>query len=184
MGLQRAGLLRRVRLRYRDDPRCDPASIPSNITISAQRGDNILEVHIDDHNSSPVMSLTMTRATPWTAYPAGVIGFLVGALGPGACSAGPADARNGVIPWRKAMAKFLFGFAMFLWWAPISLAAPRMLAHHLDEPHYRWHRLGMARPARPLRLPFLLGCVLLTLVLGLAALPRRRQPADRLLANG
>jgi hypothetical protein len=72
---------------------------------------------------------------------------------------------------------------MFLWWAPILLSAPQMLSHHLSEPHLRWHPLWewLGQPA--MLLPFLLGCLMLFLALGLAALPYR-QPADQTLAHG
>ncbi|MFI7427628.1 hypothetical protein ACIBPB_11635 [Micromonospora sp. NPDC049836] len=166
-----------------DDPRCDPASIPSNITLSAQRGDNILEVHINDDNTTPKMDFAMTRSTPWSAYPAGVVAFVLGTLS-GWCLFGWTSRRTeGDHPLAQGLAKFLYGFAMFLWWAPILLSAPQMLSHHLSEPHFRWHPLWewLGQPA--MSLPFLLACLMLTLALGLAPLPYR-QPADQTLAPG
>jgi hypothetical protein len=166
-----------------DDPRCDPASIPSDITVTAQRGDNILEVDINADNTTPVMDFAMTRSTPWSAYPAAVVAFLLGTLS-GWWLFGWASRRaEGGHPLAQGLVKFLYGFAMFLWWAPILLAAPQLLAHHLSEPHLRWHPLWewLGQPA--LSLPFLLGCLMLTLALGLAALPYR-QPADQTLAHG
>lgn len=163
-----------------DDPRCDPTSIPSNITVYAQRGDNILEVDITDYNT--LMYLAMTRATPWTAYPAGVLAFLLGVLG-GWCLFGWASRRTERgHPVAQALAKFLFGFAMFLWWAPILLSAPLTLLSHLLVPQYRWPPLWEWLGQPTMSLPFLLGCAMLTLALGLAALPRR-QPVDQTLAR-
>jgi len=165
-----------------DDPRCDPASIPSDITVYAQRGDNILEIDINAVGTTPVMSLAMTRATPWEAYPAGVVAFLLGTLG-GWWLFGWASRRaERSHPVAEGLAKFLYGFAMLLWWAPIILGVPQVVSHHLGEPHYRWHPLWewLGQPA--LSLLFLLGCAMLTLAIGLAALPRR-QPADQTLAH-
>ncbi|GAB3795494.1 hypothetical protein [Micromonospora zhanjiangensis] len=153
-----------------------------NITVYAQRADNILEVHIADDTTTPVMNFGMTRATPWSAYPAGVASFLLGTLGAW-CLFGWASRRTErAHPAAQALAKFLYGFAMFLWWAPILVAAPQLLSHHLDEPHYRWHLPWewLGQPA--LALAFLLGCLTLTLTLALA-LPPRRQPADQTVAH-
>ncbi len=166
-----------------DDPRCDPTSIPSNITMYAQRGDNILEIRINDDSTTPLMNLGMSRATPWTAYSAGVVAFLLGALGAW-CLFGWASRRTerGHLA-AQGLAKFLYGFAMFLWWAPIMLGVSHGVPHHLREPHYRWHPLWEWLGQPVLSLPFLLGAVMLALALGLAALPRR-QPPSRTLAHG
>jgi hypothetical protein len=166
-----------------DDPRCNPASIPFNITVYAQRGDNILEIHVNDGNTTPVMDFAMTRSTPWSTYPVGVVAFLLGALGSW-CLFGWASRRTERgHPAAQVLAKFLYGFAMFLWWAPILISTPQLLSHHLSEPHYRWHPLWewLGQPA--MSMPFLLGCLVLTAALGLAVLPRR-QLADQTLAHG
>jgi hypothetical protein len=165
-----------------NDPRCDPTSIPSDITLYAQRGDNLLEVHINADNTTPVMGLAMTRATPWAAYPAGILAFLLGMLG-GWCLFGWVSRRaeRGHAA-AQALANVMFGFAMFLWWAPILLSAPQLLVHHLKEPHYRWHPLWewIGQPA--MSLPFLVGWVVLILASGLTLLPRRR-PVDRTVTS-
>ncbi|MFY1616334.1 hypothetical protein [Micromonospora sp. WMMD736] len=161
-----------------DDPRCDPATIPSNITVYAQRGDDILEVSINDDSTTPKMSLALTRSTPWSAYPVGVVAFVLGALS-GWCLFGWASRRLEVRgPLAQGSAKFLFGFAMVMWWAPILLSTSLMLSHHLSEPHPRWHPLWewLGQPA--MSLAFLCGC----LALGVAALSHRL-PADQTLAH-
>ncbi|MCI4061189.1 hypothetical protein MRQ36_00815 [Micromonospora sp. R77] len=166
-----------------DDPRCDPASIPADITVYAKRGDNVLEVHINADNTTPVMDFAMTRSTPSSSSPAGVVAFVLGASS-GWCLFGWASRRTeGGHPAAQGTAKFLYGFAMFLWWAPILLSAPQLLSHQLSEPHVRWHPLWEWLGQPVMSLPFLLGCLMLTLALGLAALPHR-QPADRTLAHG
>ncbi|MBB5476172.1 hypothetical protein [Micromonospora parathelypteridis] len=165
-----------------DDPRCDPASIPSNITVYAQRDDNVLEVHIYDDSTTPKMDFAMTRSTPSSAYPVGVVAFVLGTLS-GWCLFGWASRRTeGRPPLTQGTAKLLFGVAVFLWWAPILLSAPLVLLHHLREPHFRWHPMWEWLGQPTLSLPFLCGCLMLALALGLAALPQR-QPADQTLAH-
>jgi hypothetical protein len=157
-----------------DDPRCDPAGIPSDVTVSAMRGDDILDIHIYAPGTSPVMDVVMSRSTPWSAYPAGAAAFPAGALGAW-CLFGWASRRaERGHPMIRIPAVLLYGSAMFLWWTPILFSAPLMLSHHLDEPHFRWHPLWewLGQPA--LSLPFLLGGLMLTTVLALTALPHRR----------
>jgi hypothetical protein len=157
-----------------DDPRCDPASIPSNITLYAQRGDNLLEVHINADNRTPLMDLAMSRATPWTAYPAGILALLLGTLGGWSLFGWVSRRAERGYAAAQALAKLMFGFAMFLWWAPILIAAPQLFAHHLNEPHYRWHPLWEWIGQPEMSLPFLVGWVVLILATGLTQLPRRR----------
>ena len=128
------------------------------------------------------MDFALTRSTPGSAYPAGVVAFLLGATG-GWCLFGWVSRRveRGYRA-AQALVKFLYGLATFLWWAPIAFTAPQMLAHHLSEPHYRWHPLWEWLGQPTASLPFLLGSLLLTLTLALAALPRRRS-ADQRLAH-
>jgi hypothetical protein len=159
-----------------DDPRCDPAAIPSDVTVYAMRGDDILDVHIYADGTTPVMDIVMSRSTPWTAYPAGAAAFLAGALGAW-CLFGWASRRGERgHPLTRTPAALLFGSAMFLWWAPILLGVPLMVSHHLGEPHFRWHPLWEWLGQPTLSLPFVAGCLMLALALGLAALPHR-QPA-------
>ncbi|MGW4499047.1 hypothetical protein ACWENR_10595 [Micromonospora sp. NPDC004336] len=165
------------------DSPCDPASIPSDITVYAQRGDNVLQVRINADNTSPLMSFGLTRSTPRSAYPAGLLAFALGASS-GWCLFGWVSRRTEARhPLVQGPAKFLYGFAMFLWWAPILLSAPLLLSHHLGEPHVRWHLPWEWLGQPTMSLPFLLGCLLLVLALGLAALPHR-QPVDQTLAHG
>jgi hypothetical protein len=101
------------------------------------------------------MDFAMTRSTPWSPYPVGVVAFLFGRTGQ-------------LVPVR-------------LGHAPILIGPPQMLSHHLSEPHYRWHPLWewLGQPA--MSMPFLLGCLMLTAALGPAALPRSaaRRPDAR-----
>ncbi|MEU4163351.1 hypothetical protein [Actinoplanes sp. NPDC026670] len=165
------------------DPRCDPATIPSDITVYAMRGDNVLDIHLYGPNTTPVMDIAMTRATPWTVYPAGIAGFLTAAL-VAWCLFGWASRRteHGT-PLARASANLLFGTGMFLWWAPILFSAPLVLVHHTGEPHFRWHPLWewLGQPA--LSLPFLLGCLSLAAALALTVRPRRRPAAGRQLTG-
>ncbi|MDW3847730.1 hypothetical protein NMK34_14085 [Micromonospora sp. BRA006-A] len=160
-------------------PRCDPASIPSDITVYAERGDHILAVELNAEGS---MNLTLGRATPGAAYPAGVIGFALGTLGGWVLFGWASRRTEGRRPLVQGPVKVLYGVAMLFWTAPVLLGAPMMLTHHLGEPHPRWHVPWewLGQPA--LSLPFLLGAVLLIVALGLAALPHRRA-AGRTLAG-
>ncbi|MBB5867288.1 hypothetical protein F4553_000667 [Allocatelliglobosispora scoriae] len=163
-------------------PQCDPAAIPQNITFSARRGDDILEVEISADTSYPAIRLAMSRATPWTAHIAGAAAFLIGALAAWWLFGWASRRIERGHRAAQGLAKVLFVSAMLLWWPPILLSAPLSLGHHLSEPHYRWHPMWEWLGQPTFSLFFLLGCALLTLALGLAAL--RRQPADRALAVG
>lgn len=57
-----------------------------------------------------------------------------------------------------------------------------MLSHHLSEPHLRWHPLWEWLGQPVMSLPFLGGCLMLALALGVAA-PPHRLPADPRLAH-
>jgi hypothetical protein len=164
------------------DARCDPAGIPSDITVYAMRGDDILDIHIHAPGTSAVMEFVMTRSTPGSAYPAGVAAFVAGALGAW-CLFGWASRRTerGHRLTRLSTA-LLYGSAMFLWWAPILLSVPFMVSHHLAEPHFRWHPLWEWLGQPTLSLPFLLGGLMLTAAVALTALAHPR-PAGHPVAH-
>lgn len=156
-----------------NDPRCDPNSIPSNITVYAQRGDNLLEVDINADTMTPVMSLVMDRATPWTAYPAGVLGLMVGALGGWFLFGWASRRAERAHSATQSLAKVMFGVAMFLWWAPILLLIPVLLVGQPPDLHYRWPPLWEWLGQPEASLPFLVGWALLILAGGLTQIPRR-----------
>lgn len=159
------------------DPRCDPTSIPSNITVDARRGDSLLEVEIRTPQSSPIMGFSMSRTTPWTAYAAGVAGFLLGAAG-GWFLFGWASRRleRGYRA-AQVLAKIIFGFVVFLWWTPILLIAPLLLVDYLRHPALRWAPLWVWLGEPTLLLPFLASWVFGYLALSMAVVPRPK-PAD------
>jgi hypothetical protein len=135
--------------------------------LYAGRGDQQLEIDVYEHNySATYISLGLTRPAPGLATAGGVLGFLAGAAG-GFLLFGWASRRT-----RSVSVKLLLGFGLFFWWAPICLAFPQMLSHHLDEWHYSRHPLWewLGQPA--LSLPFLLGTGLLGLALGVSAAAR------------
>jgi hypothetical protein len=166
-----------------DHPACDPTTIPTDITVYAQRGDNVLEARINSDNTTPVMSLAMTRATPWTVHPAGIIGFLGGALTAWLLFGWASRRLEGGHSVVHGLAAVLYGVSMFFWWAPIMLGVPLQIAHHLGEPHYRWHHLWEWLGQPVFSLPFLIGCAVLTLALAVVALPQPRR-ADQTLTYG
>ncbi|MGX1614961.1 hypothetical protein ACWIF8_13815 [Micromonospora chalcea] len=176
--LPAAGL---VELRQRLDAAGWEQSEPvrSDTTVYAERGDHILAAQLDAEGS---MSLTLSRATPGTAYPAGLLAFALGAVGGWVLFGWASRRTEGRRPLVQGPTKLLYGVAMVFWAAPILLSAPLMLTHHLGEPHPRWHVPWEWLGQPTMSLPFLLGAVLLLLALGLAALPHRR-PADPTLAG-
>lgn len=116
----------------------------------------------------------LSRATPWAVYPASVLSGLVGALA-GWLVFGWASRRleGQNILW-YAMAIVTYVVAMFFWWLPILLGVPLSIAHHLNEPHPRWHPLWewLGQPFASAL--YLLGCTSALLGIAIAALPRRR----------
>lgn len=111
-----------------------------------------------------------------------VLAFLLGALGGWILFGGSAGGPSAGHASAQALAKGMFGFAMLLWWAPILLSAPHLLAHHLTEPHYRWHPLWEWIGQPTMSLPFLFGWAVLILASGLIQLPRRR-PVDQTVSS-
>jgi hypothetical protein len=165
-----------------DDPRCDPASIPPDITVEARRGDNILEIDINADNETPVMTFSMSRATPWTVYPAGVAGFIVGAAA-GWILFGWASRRFEGRHWAvQALAKIFLGSGVFLWWAPTLLFTPLIVRYLLREPQFRWPLVWQWLGQPFLSLSFLFGCGAMGLALSLVILPREER-ADHTIAH-
>ncbi|WP_051367404.1 hypothetical protein [Hamadaea tsunoensis] len=135
--------------------------------VYAGRGDQQLDITFYEYNyGASYISLGMDRPAPALATVGGVLGFLAGAVG-GFLLFGWASRRT-----RSVFVKLLLGFGLFFWWAPIVLAFPQMVEHHLSEWHYSWHPLWewLGQPA--LSLPFLLGTGLLVLALAISALAR------------
>lgn len=165
------------------DARCDPASIPSNITVLALRGDNLMEVHINADNTSPLMDFTMTRATPGSTVPAGIAGFVLGTAGGWLLFGWASRRTEHGHPLARGWVRFLYGCAMFLWWAPILLAAPEAVVRSLGQAQLSQYPLWEWLGQPTFSLFFLVGCAALILVLALAALPARH-PVDQRLASG
>ena len=146
----------------------------TTVSVEARRGDTILGVTTTDpliEPGWPYLTVTLRRATPPAALPAGVAGGLLGA----------------------ALAWLLFGWAsrrsegrdgpticlgvtLLLWWGPTALALPAMVSHHRGEPHPSWHPFWewLAQPA----LSFLAVAGALSALLGLGLAMRR--PGDTL----
>lgn len=147
--------------------------------IFAGRGDQQLDITVYEHNyGATYIALGLDRPAPPLATVGGVLGFLAGAVG-GFLLFGWASRRT-----RSGAVKSLLGVGLFFWWAPIALAAPQMLDHHLSEWHYSWHPLWewLGQPA--LSLPFLLGTGLLLLALVIAAVARpQARPAGDLIPD-
>jgi hypothetical protein len=152
-----------------DTTLCDPATLPTEITVYAGRGDQELSVvfYPSAGSGETAVSFALTRSEPPAVVPAGLTGGLAGFV-VGWLLFGWASRRTE----RHGLPKVLFGVQMFLWWAPIFLAAPQLLIHHLEEWHYTWHPLWEWLGQPTLALFFLAGC-LCGLGALLVALPRR-----------
>lgn len=170
---------------------CDTSTLPKNAVFVARRGDDVLNLEIslgDYRPHAPKLGVTdfdetyahveLTRANPAAVYPAGVAGVVLGVV-LGWLMFGWASRRtDGRVPLLRAVTAVLYGVALFMWCAPMVLAFPQMLTHHLDEPHPSWHPMWewLGQPAlAPL---FVIGTCAALLALAASALPRRRpQPA-------
>ncbi|WP_144123606.1 hypothetical protein [Catellatospora sichuanensis] len=155
---------------------CDPDTAPRETVLHAGRGDQVVSVSgfAAGSRGSNGFGIILTRPTPVAVYPAAAVAGLFGAL------AGWwlfAWASRRTASRGAGFAKSLFGFAMFLWWAPIVLAAPQMLWHHLGEYHYSWHPLWEWLGLPALSVLFLGGLGFGLLSLAVAALPTRRPVA-------
>lgn len=169
---------------------CDESTPPKEAVFAARRGDEVLNLEISLGNLQPpppkpgvtnydqtYASIDLTRANPAAVYPFGAAGVLLGVVF-GWLTFGWASRRTeGRAPLLHAVTKLLFGIAIFLWCAPIVLAFPSTLTHHLREPHPSWHPMWewLGQPAlAPL---FVVGTGAALLALAASALPRRREPA-------
>ncbi|RKE12544.1 hypothetical protein C8E86_7486 [Catellatospora citrea] len=152
---------------------CDPDTAARETVLYAGRGDQVVSVSgfAAGSRGSNGFGITLTRPTPVAVYPAAVVAALAGALAGWLLFAWASrrTASRGA-----GVTKTLFGFAMFLWWAPIVLTAPQMLRHHLGEYHYSWHPLWEWLGLPAFSLLFLGGLALALLALAVAALPTRR----------
>ncbi|GGM56091.1 hypothetical protein ACFFX1_07825 [Dactylosporangium sucinum] len=155
-------------------PPCDPATIPTSTTLVASRGDTVFTLEL----TGSYLSASFQRAAPWTVWPAGIAGFLLGAA-----------ASFLVFGWAsrrrpRTSATLLFAAALFLWWTPTVFAVPLALNHHLGEPHPSWHPLWEWLGQPTFSLLFLLGTAAAVLSLAVSALPSRRRTPARLATAG
>jgi hypothetical protein len=159
------------------DSRCEPATLPIQTSLTARRGQDIIEItsYPAAGGAETNVSVSLGRATPWPVYPISLLGGLLGAAA-GWLMFGWASRRTERHDQSlQALTKLSYGFAAFLWWLPIGWAAPLALAHHLQQPHFRWHPLWEWLGPPTASLLFLTGDAAALLVLGIAALPQRRR---------
>jgi hypothetical protein len=151
------------------DPRCDPASQPVETVLVARRGDTVLRATFDDPRSfGSYLGVELKRAAPPAVLPVAVLAGLIG----------------GVLAWLvfawtsrrtedRRRAPLLLGITLFLWWAPVLLAAASLAPHHLDEPHPSWHPLWEWLGQPTLSLFFLVGLAAALILVATALTPRR-----------
>jgi hypothetical protein len=158
-------------------PPCDPAKLPTRTVVTAQRGDDILDLDLLNAagDEETYLSVSLSRSTPWPVYPAALVAGLLGALLSWLIF-GWVSRRTGSRPWQRSFSIVLFTLTMALWGLPIVFAVPFMVEHHLSETHYRWHPLWEWLGQPTFSLPLLAGLALAMLNLALAALP---VPAQR-----
>ncbi|MEV0457238.1 hypothetical protein [Catellatospora methionotrophica] len=159
-------------------PPCDPATIPRDTRLFAERGDTVFELELvpSRNTDSIYLGLSLSRATPAAVPPAGVAGGLAGAAVGWllfAWASRRTQDRHAV----RGTVTVLYAVTMLFWWGPILPSVPAAVTHHLDEPHPRWHPLWEWLGQPTFSLLFVAGCAAALLGLCLAALPsRRRQP--------
>lgn len=158
-------------------PPCDPATLPMRYTVTAQRGDTLIQIETIERSTPDTTYLVaeLRRATPWAARPLGIAGFLLGAIG-GWLLFGWASRRlESGHPVSQALATVGYVFMLFMWGFPIVLvlsatAVYRVTVEHAIPEGQVWHWIGLPT----FTVLFLLGCVNGLAILALAALPRRR----------
>jgi hypothetical protein len=167
------------------DDRCDPATLPTETILLARRGDTIFQLDLLPSSSadSTYLAVSLERATPPAAYPAGIAGGLVGAAAAWMLFGWASRRTEGRRSLRAAVTA-LYTASMLVWWLPVVAAVPLMIRHQLEEPHPRWHFLWEWLFQPTFSLFFLVGCASAALGLALAALPRRRVHALPTTATG
>ncbi|MGK5737604.1 hypothetical protein [Micromonospora sp. URMC 103] len=153
---------------------CASTGGPRDVSLMARRGDTGFQLWLPAERSvnDTYLTVSLSRAAPPAALPAGIAAGLLGAAA-GWLVFGWASRRTGR-PHRAANAvSVLHTFTLLLWWSPVLLAAPQTLRHHLDEPHPVWHPLWEWLGQPSLLLFFVVGAACALCGLGLAALPRR-----------
>ncbi|GAB2926533.1 hypothetical protein GCM10027280_12320 [Micromonospora polyrhachis] len=164
-----------------EGPSCDLATLPTDTTLLARRGDTILELTLtsDFAYDSAYLSVSLRPATPAAVYPAGVLGGLFGAVAAWLLFAW-ASRRTERHPGRETITA-LFTATMLLWWLPVLPVAPGMIHYGFGAPRPQWPALWEFLGQPTFFLSFLAGCAGALLGLALAALPaqygrRARRP--------
>ncbi|MFD6564272.1 hypothetical protein [Micromonospora profundi] len=170
---------------------CDESTLPRSAVFAAWRGDDVLDLDISlgsslsappkpgvtGHSDETYASAELTRATPAAVKPFGIAGFLLGMVVAWLVFGWASRRTENRGRTLRVLTAVLFGLAAVTWWAPILLAGPSTLRHHMDEPHPSWHPLWewLGQPAlAPL---FVVGTGAALLALTACALPRRHVPS-------
>ncbi|WP_162907883.1 hypothetical protein [Allorhizocola rhizosphaerae] len=154
-------------------PPCNPSTLPLDYTLMASRGDNILTLKLIEGSGLDTTYLVaeIERATPWAVHVAAVAGVVLGFLG-GWMLFGWASRRTEGRPAVRALASVMFTLVLLLWGVPCFVVPPMLLAHHLGEPHPRWHQLWEWIGLPSFAFIFVVGLLCALLALAIAALPR------------
>lgn len=162
------------------NPPCDPANLPKAYYLWATRGDTVLTIATYPRtlHDAGHLGIRLTRATPWAAYPAGIIAGLLGLLAGWMVFGWASRRTEGLRPASSQFTTVLYGLTMLLWGGPTSIALVSSIVDHAREPHPRWRPMWEWLGQLTLMPVFLAGCACALLALALAALPRRRAAGD------
>lgn len=156
-------------------PPCDPSTLPTQTLLTARRGADLIEITVYPSAGSDETNvhLSLQRATPWLAYPAGIAGGVLGTA-VGWLVFGWASRRiEHRHPALRGITNGVYGVAMVLWGLPILLVLPVTLIYHLVTPQLRWPPLWEWLGQPTASLLFLAGTGAALLTLAVAALPHR-----------
>ncbi|GAA1798126.1 hypothetical protein GCM10009682_19740 [Luedemannella flava] len=157
-----------------------PSTPDTGARIVAERGDVILELLAEtpDGPAGTYLVMAVTRTTPWTVYPAGLVAGLLGAL-VGWLVLGWASRRTEHRHLALRMAtSLLFGVTLVMWWLPAAWQFAGRIEHHATERHLRWHPMWEWVGWPIFTLFFYAGAMTALLALTLAAIPHRHRAAE------
>ncbi|WP_162907276.1 hypothetical protein [Allorhizocola rhizosphaerae] len=151
---------------------CPQPSPPNRFKMSATREDSILTLELNSPQpGSGYLSIHLTRATPWTVYPAGIgiglLGFAFGWMMFGWASR-RTEGRRAV----QNLAAIPYALAMLVWLAIAASGLSEKITWHIKRPRPGWDPAWEWLGLPDSLLFFHFGSVCALFALALAALPR------------
>ena len=157
---------------------CENPQPSTHTTITAERDGVLLTVGIfaDAGPEETFIWAGLQRMAPATVWPAGIVGFVIGAALAWLLFAWASRRTDAGHPAAGGV-KLCFGVAVLCWWGPALLAGPFTLTHHLGEPHPQLHPLWEWLGQPVFGKATLVGVGFAAVGLALALLPRRARRA-------